>query len=736
MLIESLIRLGRPLVAGGSNADEIVKQITDVAQDRAARFFSNVFAIEIDPSPGEFSAAALPTQQWGEYQPISPTSKKTRFVTDLTRAVGAPFVLPMGGNPTLAQGAYGVPVYPIYSHTVSSIAQAQSDDDAAKLAGDFVALRAQRTSTLKLTDSQLTIIGKRLAEAVRSLGITTDDKTAPDGLVILAVLTPNGPFSRMDRMPIPGSGKALVGNSMLHPGAYIVTDLDKVVEPFWAAKIEEGATGGELTGVDAVCSVCGSTGHVVSSYCKAWPWMSPTWEPPFAAVWAAEKKGNDIDRMVYGIALCDSCYKALTYGANVFLKLAARIDNWLVKELFSPSASPGGKETARQSANVESILGSAIALPILDRFIDDPHKQQMFVTTVGELLSRDRAKSREERHLKAITGLECYLPEGFDRDDFRLTVTYFSGSVSKGDIHLRSTIEDVIPSTAIELTRIVRKASYMAEPLISAVKGREATDKEMGYLLSRYGSLPYMLATAYGGPYLWSSLSRALHREPLSRSRFIMNSALRMSAAARHGAGGSTGNQQQARARLQDEVMFYLAFREFLGEYEKKLSGGSKEGDVQAMRDWRELVRMMSSGAPADMHFGDSEELGFACGYLTGLFSRQYWIKTKVGDRGKDFLKHRVMTFGTDLTPSVLYSRGLARMEELSRRLDFHLSEDFRTRLGIALAEYPRMKDVVARDPHSFIAAFWSGYNLCGFAKTVQSDDVATESAIASLQNQ
>jgi hypothetical protein len=54
MLIEELIRLGRPLVEGGLAADEVLKIVTDVADPRAKNFFRNVFVAELpDDDSGE-----------------------------------------------------------------------------------------------------------------------------------------------------------------------------------------------------------------------------------------------------------------------------------------------------------------------------------------------------------------------------------------------------------------------------------------------------------------------------------------------------------------------------------------------------------------------------------------------------------------------------------------------------------------------------------------------------------
>ena len=130
------------------------------------------------------------------------------------------------------------------------------------------------------------------------------------------------------------------------------------------------------------------------------------------------------------------------------------------------------------------------------------------------------------------------------------------------------------------------------------------------------------------------------------------------------------------------------------------------------MRNWKELEHMLTELPAEEMTFQDPEELGFGCGHLVSLFSRQYWRATKTGEEGKDFLKHRVMTFGSDLGPDAIWKQGLSKMEEYARRLDMYLSEDFRKRLGIVLVEYSRLRGDIAKNRDAFMAAFWAGYEL------------------------
>ncbi|MGI6539317.1 MAG: hypothetical protein ACOX38_00835 [Bacillota bacterium] len=704
MLIENLIRIGRPFVQGGLPPGEIIKQITDVAEPTARNFLSRVWVVEIDRRDGQFRTGRLHVQEWGSYQASGKSSKEV-FEPDLDRAVGAPFVLPKGGNPLLPQGRYGLPVYPIYDRTVREIMDAERDE-AIELCSSFLSSRIERTSGFELSESEIAAVGCQMADGIRSTCV--EDNVKALGLIILAESTENGPFGREDFLPSGNPHLAYVGPSVLEEGKHIISRLDRCVEPFWEAKIEEGVEGGERVGPDAVCFFCDNVGRTISAYCKAWPWMTPTWEFPFPASWISRRsRSSGIDHMVEGIALCEECYKALFYGASIFLKLSTPMDTWLTRELFSPVTSAGGRETSRERGKVEPIYGSAIALPILDMSFDDPDDREEFVEAISYMLTQSDGHGAD-MHLSSIAGLEVFIPEQLSKDDFRISIMYFSGNVSQGNVHLRATIEDVLPSTARLLTRLVREIGDISLDIARAVRSRDISDKESAFLKSRYSSLPYLLTMAYGGPYLWDTLSSALHRADLSYPRFVSNSAIRMGQLARQ--------LPDSRDVFKDEVIFYLTFREFLRLYREKIMVTERGGAYIGMRNWRTLLDMMSKELPTDMCFKNVEELGFGCGYLTGVFARQYWAATKFGDSGKDYLKHRVMTFGTDLSPDVLHKRGLGRMEEVARRVNMHLSEDFRIRLGIVLAEYARMEDDVSSDRHGFMAAFWSGYNLSSVA--------------------
>ncbi|HHY31470.1 MAG TPA: hypothetical protein GX515_00400 [Firmicutes bacterium] len=720
MLIESLVRLGRPLVKGGLSPAEVLKQISDVASENARNFFAHVFVVEIkrDGSPIASSpvshcciARALAMQQWGSYGASrGAKGKKNVFVQDIGRGVGAPFVLPKGGNPRTPQGKYGVPVYPIYDGDIKAFNESPTCEGVKA----FLAGRLERTIGFALSSDELENVALELHRAIRAASLDPSEKAL--GVVVLAELTDDGPFGLADAIVVGDPSMSYVGPSMIAAGKHIVARLEKVLERFWEAKIDEATEGGEECGSDSKCFFCDASGRVVSAYCKAWPWLLPTWNCPFPISWAEGKSGLNNANMVKGIAVCPECYKALSYGANVFMKLSSSFDTWLTKEIFSPVASATGKDMAKRAARIDPIQGSVVALPILDEFLSDEDARDEFVEGITRMLARHHDARRLDVHLKAITGFEMVLPEEFSREEYRLYLTYFTGNPSRGDVHLRATIEDVLPSTARQVTKLVSGLGEYAVDIARRLRGKNMDEQQEAFVRHTYTSLPYLLGTAFGAPFLWDSLNTTMHRGNIASERFLANSAARMS---------ELGHQlPDSYARLNDEIVFYLTFRRFLQEYNREIR--SEKGGEQ-MRDWKEIHAMLSGGRPEDMVFRDAEELGFACGHLTGLFSRQYWHATKVGREGKDFLKHRVMTFGTDLTPTVVYERGLARMEEVARRLDMHLPEDFRRRLAVVLVEFARTKDEIARNRHAFMAAFWAGHNLAGSQVATEHHDDSAE---------
>jgi len=56
MIIEDLVRLGKPLLEGGMDARDILELISDVNDEKVKNFFRHVFVVELPP---EGSAAMM-----------------------------------------------------------------------------------------------------------------------------------------------------------------------------------------------------------------------------------------------------------------------------------------------------------------------------------------------------------------------------------------------------------------------------------------------------------------------------------------------------------------------------------------------------------------------------------------------------------------------------------------------------------------------------------------------------
>ncbi len=692
MIIESLIRLGRPMVEGGLPPAAILRQVSDVAEVGAKSFMARVFVVEVDRQGDKSNIAVLPVQQWGDYHDQSSKGKKQVFQQDVGRAVGAPFIIPRG-NPLKPQGRYGVPSYLVYDKQFHSFFE-----DAGELE-KFISGRLKKSVGIDLSSQEVEQIALQLHQAVNNMDKGSGEKML--GLIVLTLPGENEPYQLREEIPVGNDYLADLGPSVLHQGKHLVADLNRVKERFWEAKLAEGAEMGEREGPGAVCYFCGEEGRVVSSYCKAWSWFTTTWSCPLPS---ALKTGE----LVESIALCPGCYNALTYGANLFNKLTKQLDNWLVKEIFSPSATAAGKELTRKGSTPDAVYGCAYVLPVLDTFLEDEDDRNDFVAGVISMLGNGSGRNKVDMHLREITGFETILPAEMAGDNYRMTIIYYSGDSSRGDIHLRATIEDVLPSVARELTKITgitrQYALQVAESLYN-----ELSDKYKYFLSSRYGSLPYLLTTAYGAPYTWRTIDVVLHRGELSRRAFLFNVADRMNELAR--------KLPDSFQELCGEVIFYLTFNQLLLQYDKAIAIKTGNGGCNLMRDWRELCRLVAEAPADDLDLKDPEELGFAAGCLVRFFDWKYQKKSKEKGQEKKFLQHRVMIFGSSLTPEFIWKRALSRIDEYALKLNIELSNNFQQQVAVVLMEYSRLRDEVNRERDAFMAAFWAGYALAWTGK-------------------
>jgi hypothetical protein len=637
--------------------------------------------------------------------------KKPEIDVDVERALGAPFVMPAGGNWLEAQGPYGIPVYPVYhKHLFGNpkdrrVAMRQGflkDKEAIRY---YLRQRLERTGAFRLDDSMLSQVVDSLSRVL----VSADFGDSKNVLAVLVLVRcePGGFYEYSDRASL-----THIGESRLRPGKFIESSAARIASDFLDANVHEGATKGRLS--QSVCSVSGQPGPVVSAYCKAWPWAFPTWTCPVP-------HGGDTKLLVEGVALSEASYRALTLGANLFQRLTRRLHYVVLPELFAPAENRDRQNVARNRrlSDLTAIHGSAFLLPVQDTALANPDDQGEFARRLLDMLAApESAQPLADRYLTAVTGFDVLLPEELNRADFRLTLVYFSGDVSRGDVHLRAYIQNVVPSTANDLKRVVRPCREQMAGLLRVLTPR-TWEKVLPYLDPRYQSVPYFLARGYGGSYLWVVLEQCLHRRALDVRPITAHVAARIRSVVPRWPG--------SRFEIIDEIIFLLVCRDFLYRYNREVADPPKE-DAMPMRPWQELIRVYEREPIEAMEFRSVAELGFACGLVVRRFSGWYY-----STQDKDFLKHRVLTFGTDLGPKDI-QRGVAIIRSVAAKFDdlqrmveagqlaYYPKEerkqhigDYQRRLGAVLNALNSLSGEVEENRDEFVSGFWSGYCLQGY---------------------
>jgi hypothetical protein len=683
MFIEDLIRLGRPLLEGDTDPQEVLRLITDVEDARVKNFYRHVFVVEL-PADGQREPRALPVQQFGDL------NSDGDFEVDRQRAVGVPFVLPSGGNPLSAQGAYGLPVYPLYHKHLFGNPKDQRRPlregflKSQEAISYFLRQRSERTQGFDLSEDMLSRVAAVLQPAL--LGTDFAGEKNVLGVLVLARCEAGGFYSiaegvRGDRIGQTADGRPIVPNYA------------RVLEAFWAAKVEEGREAGKRSGE---CSFSGAGGEVVSAYCKAWPWAFPTWTCPLP-------HGGKKAMLVEGVALAPETYRALVLGACVFNKLARPVSHLVIPQIFAPADTRAAPR--RKLNDLPKIYGSAFLLPVQDGTLDEPDQRYEFTRGIRAMLRADPDDpTLADRYLTTVTGFDVLLPEDLDANDYRLTLVYFSGQYTRGDVHLRACIQDVIPSTLNLLRDLARSEARMALRLL---RDLGMSEKQLAYFGPRYESVPYLLVRAYGGAYLWQQLEALLHRRPLEPRRVTANVARRLESLAHR--------WPDSRFDVADEVGFHLSFLNFLGRANRELAGRLGD-DAMPMRPWKQLLEMVDKGPVADLALDDVAELGFACGALVKRFSRSYYAARKAAKPDADYLRERVLTFGTDLRPAAIHDKGLRMILELPNRIQgLARNRDLEERVGAAVVAFQRLRGGIERQKDDFVTAFWAGYSLQGY---------------------
>jgi hypothetical protein len=384
MLIEELIRLGRPLLGGDMPAEEVLRLVTDVADPRVKNFYRNVFVVVL-PESGD--PVALPRKEFG-----SPVKRKTKddFDVDKVQVLGVPVIVPPGGNSLQAQGRFGVPVYLVrHKHFFGN------PKDKRKAVKDgfiknkeaieyYLMRRLEKTSGLTVHGKVLAKIVDGLHEAISRSTLSGDAKNLL-GVVVLARCADDGCY-RLDRKK-PDDGR--IGET--DDGRAIVPNYKNILTAILEAKVDEGREKGTRPGP---CSIAGTGEAVVSPYCRAWPWATLTWTCPLP-------DGGDDKKLVEGIGLSAESYRALTFGACTFNKLTKPFNKFVLPEIFSPVDTRPGREQAGKRKGLPSISGSGFLLPVRDEtLIEEGHDTSSSKAFAGCLRLNPRAALRQSGRLR------------------------------------------------------------------------------------------------------------------------------------------------------------------------------------------------------------------------------------------------------------------------------------------------------------------------------------------------
>ena len=577
------------------------------------------------------------------------------------------------------------------------------DIKSSKLkANEFINKRLDATVDMGLTPEQANMLADKSGVVLENeISKLTEEQLKNIAMVVYIVLLDNKNINNPYRLINEDESfdKSLWGDlgfSLFYPGKRIIVNYDLVAKRIIEAKNLEARSKGSSQ--QGVCGICGSVDELVSPYCKQWPWLSSTWYCPFPNLSIKNNKAGDLAKTV--VAICNECSQALDLGAGIIKRLERQMYYTVIQDIFTMYEGPNAKKSKGKTK--EGITGLMFALPILDSTLEKDEAIEKYNIALNKMIN-DKDYNKSQEVLRDILGFDAILPEELQDDQYRLTVMYYSGDRDKGVIYSRASIEDVVPSLAKKILRIMKRLPITIDTISEAANlspnVNERAKRSMECLLP-------ILARAYGASLVFSTLNKVLTGKKLDTKRFIIGVSNRMNTI-------MVANRTDKGFDLLDETLFYLVFREFIRQYQTEVL---KECDD--MQTWKELDNIYDLQSPRNWEFENVEELGYVCGRLLREFSSYYWgyMNEKRGKSDADFIKDRIMTFGTRLTPEAIWKRGLSMIEDYRLRFELKLSNEYREKVGIVLAEYTRLGNQVEKNRDLFMASFWSGYAL-GFRK-------------------
>ncbi|WP_046721609.1 hypothetical protein [Heyndrickxia coagulans] len=656
MLAESIIRIGRPISNSPAlPVKERIRLLTDVESENCKNFFQNVLIIELGNEEDALSYVKV-----GEMS----ADKKT-FVVNTNQSTAFPIQYPNGGNPRNAQGIYPIPCYLMYDAHIKAMAEKGQF---------FQAVLPRLKQTVGYSQfgiEEIETVASRVSEILEAH--RTEFIMEEKQLGILMIFDERLPVYMKLNEKTDHGDDLWIRESRLVPGTHLYLNGQEALKSIIDAKFDEASTLGKAE--HAVSTFTNKeTEEVVSIYNKSWLWLSPTWDMPKSIYWGE-------DEWTKGIKVDKKSYESYLYGSQFLKKIQVPISNAVLKEMFSPISSVEAKKHMR-AGSFEQIFGIPMVLPLLDE--DSEQYYQKFL----RLLRTNQDLKEEDLHLELLAGMkQSIVPRSSDQ--YRLTILYYSGDLSRGSMHVRAVIEDVIPSVAYEVQNIIKQLRRRHLGQIQKVFDLEQRP------FFRVESLPSLLANAYGPGYVWSTMQAVLHREPLTLERAVSATAKRLNELA----------NKESYWEMKQELVFFYSFLFFLNCYNEKILAKGK--DVKELADWKAMIEKYHAGLVELEDLQNAETLGFVSGLLLKQFSNSYYKKTD-----KDYLKHRVMKFGSKLTSEMIWKYGTLRCEELAQQWNLNISKNFYAVLAQVLLGFIEAdkENLLISQNDAFMTAFWSGY--------------------------
>ncbi|MBE2906246.1 hypothetical protein NSS60_04500 [Anoxybacillus sp. FSL W8-0382] len=660
MLAEAVVRVGESLVSSDLPLTERIRLLTDVDNEACKNFFEHVWVVECIEEQVNVRLMRI-----GEKVK---EGKKETFVVDRAKNVAFPIIYPNGGNPLNAQGSYALPCYLMYDRHIKML------KNSGEFAKEMLFPRFERTLCMRHMDNEQKFsYAKKIADLLSRQVATFVYEEKQLG--ILMIVNPLFPAYQYASQQLDPQRYIKIGDSRIETDKSVYLDGKMLIEAIISARLDEAKTlGRDINQVSTFTNKIET--EVVSIYNKSWLWLSSTWEAPKSIYWGDKEwtRGIKVDR---------HSYEAFLYGAQLLKQLTVSLSNATLKEIFSPHTNVEAKKKMK-SSSFEKIFGVPLILPLHDGEVKQLFKKYRRILKKEE-------HSREALHMKLLAALDgIIVPES--TDDYRLMLLYYSGDLSRGDVHIRAVIDDVIPSVASKVQQILKRLNRSELFSIRELFGLDRDENKEDVRLS---SLPAMLANAYGPGYVWSSMQSVFHRQPIRMERICQVVARKLTELA---------NKQQIFS-MRQELVFYYSFMYFLDVYYQIVLNDQREGIT--LQDFLVLATKYHEGTITANDLTSPESLGFVSGLALRQFSRSYGAKTK-----KDFINHRVMKFGSKLNPEMIWKNGLIRCEELARQWDLGIKENFRTTLAYVLIGFLRAKEEgwLANKKEHMMTAFWSGY--------------------------